>query len=144
MGVLAGMIDRFLAKYRQPLQLWWLWFFCACLLIVGLCVTSLINLSHINFQVSDKTLHFVAYWGVSIWWLQIFRGRWVGLIIVAAAISLGVGLEIAQSFHPMRHMDYRDAIANSIGAGLGYLCAVLGLRNALLWFETLFLKLLKR
>lgn len=138
------MIDRFLIHYRQPLQLWWLWFICACLLVVCLCVTSLINLSSVSFQISDKTLHFVAYWGVSIWWLQIFRGRWVGVIIVSTAIFLGVSLEVAQSFHPMRHMDYRDAIANSIGAGLGYLCAVLGLRNALRWFETRLLKLLGR
>lgn len=138
------MKNGFLMNYRQPLQLWWLWFACACLLVVGLCVTSLINLSQVNFQVSDKTLHFLAYWGVSIWWLQIFRGRWVGLIIVLAAVCLGVGLEIAQSFHPMRHMDYRDAIANSVGAVLGYLCAVLWLRNALICFERYCLNLLQR
>lgn len=137
------MKKPFLAAYRQPLQLWWLWFASACALVLFVCVMSLVNLSEANIQVSDKTLHFVAYWSISIWWLQIFRGRWTGLIIVAAAISLGVGLEIAQSFHPMRHMDYRDAIANSIGAGLGYVCALLGLRNALLWFEIRLLKLLK-
>lgn len=135
-------MSEFLKAYRQPLKLWWLWFVCACLLVVGLCTASLVNLSQVNFQVSDKTLHFVAYWGVSIWWLQIFKGRWVGLMIVGAAICLGVGLEIAQSFHPMRHMDYRDAIANSIGACLGYICALLGLRNALLWFEPILLKFL--
>ena len=138
------MNKPFLAAYRQPLQWWWLWFASACALVLFVCVMSLVNLSEANIQVSDKTLHFIAYWSISNWWLQIFRGRWVGLIIVAAAICMGVGLEIAQSFHPMRHMDYKDAIANSIGAGLGYLCAVLGLRNALLWCETAFLKLLKR
>jgi|GEM_PF-5034983 VanZ family protein len=138
------MNESFLAKYRQPLQLWWLWFASACALVLLVCVMSLVNLSEANIPVSDKTLHFVAYWSICIWWLQIFRGRWVGGVIVAAAICLGVGLEIAQSFHPMRHMDYRDAIANSVGAGLGYLCAVLGLRKALLWLETHVLKLLKR
>lgn len=136
------MNDSFLTAYRQPLKLWWLWFASACFLVLFVCVMSLVNLSNANIQVSDKTLHFVAYWSISIWWLQIFRGRWVGAIIVAAAISLGVGLEIAQSFHPMRHMDYRDAIANSVGAGLGYICALLGLSNGLLWIEPYFLKLL--
>ena len=134
---------RFLLAYRQPLTLWWMWFASACALVVFVCVMSLINLSQANLHVSDKTLHFVAYWSISIWWLQIFRGRWVGIIIVTAAICLGVGLEIAQSFHPMRHMDYRDAIANSIGACLGYACAALGLRNALCWFEPKLLKLFK-
>ena len=138
------MNKAFLAQYRQPLRLWWLWFASACLLVLFVCVMSLVNLSEANLQVSDKTLHFIAYWSISIWWLQIFRGRWVGLVIVTAAIALGVSLEIAQSFHPMRHMDYRDAIANSIGAGLGYICALLGLRNALLWLETICFELLQR
>ena len=144
MGVFTGMSKAFLADYRQPLRLWWLWFASACALVLFVCLMSLVNLSDANIQVSDKTLHFIAYWSICIWWLQIFRGRWVGLIIVAAAIALGVSLEIAQSFHPMRHMDYRDAIANSIGAVLGYLCAVLGLRNALSWFEAACFKLLQR
>ncbi len=137
------MSDGFLQAYRQPLKLWWLWFGCACALVLFVCIMSLINLSQANIQVSDKTLHFIAYWSICIWWLQIFRGRWVGLMIVAAAIGLGIGLEIAQSFHPLRHMDYRDAIANSIGAALGYLCAALGLRNALCWFEPYLLAVLK-
>ena len=134
--------ETFLQSYRQPLKWWWLWFSCACLLVIGLCIASLINLSGVQIRVSDKTLHFVAYWGVCLWWLQVFKGRWVGLIITLCAICLGIGLEIAQSFHPMRHMDYRDAIANSIGAGLGYLCAVLGLNRALLWTEGLAWKVL--
>lgn len=142
MGVLASM--SFLAAYRQPLRLWWLWFASACALVLFVCVMSLVNLSEANIQVSDKTLHFVAYWSICIWWLQIFRGRWVGVVIVTAAIAMGVGLEIAQSFHPMRHMDYRDAIANSIGAGLGYLCAILGLRNVLVWLEPKLLVLFRR
>lgn len=144
MGVFASMNKRFLAEYRQPLRLWWLWFASACVLVVLVCAMSLVKLPEVNIQLSDKALHFLTYWGISFWWLQIFRGRWADLTIVTAAIGLGVSLEIAQSFHPMRHMDYRDAIANSIGVGLAYLCAVLGLRNGLLCLETYILKLFKR
>ena len=134
---------RFLQQHRQPLQWWGIWFGLACLLVVGVSVASLVNLAPLQMKVSDKTLHFVVYCGITLWWLQLFKGRWLPIFIVVLAIALGVGLEVAQSFHPMRHMDYRDAIANAIGAGLGYCLSLAGLKNGLLWIEPYLQRLIK-
>lgn len=137
-------MDRFLIRQRQPLKLWWLWFSLACVLVVFVCVMSLINLSQAQFNVSDKTLHFIAYCTITLSWMQVLKGKKTRIAIVIGAILLGVGLEIAQSFHPLRHMDYRDAIANSIGAVLGYGLGLLGMSRLLLWFEPKLLSLLGR
>lgn len=137
-------MDQFLIHQRQPLRLWWFWFALACALVIFLCVMSLINLSQVQFKVSDKTLHFVAYCVLTLSWMQVLRGSKTCVAIVLAAIALGVGLEIAQSFHPMRHMDYRDAIANSIGAVLGYGLGWLGFSRVLVWLEPYLLRLIGR
>lgn len=70
-------------------------------------------------QVSDKILHFAAYAG-----LAVPVSMWFGpgrLAAVLVAASYGASLEIAQAFAAAgRQASIADALANTLGAGAGF------------------------
>lgn len=135
------MIAWFAAQ-RRWLGLWRWWFTGAMLMVLFLIVMSLIKLGALPIKVSggDKLLHTFAYGVLVLTWMQLFNGWKVDALIALCAFLLGVSLEIAQSFHPLRHMDFYDVIANSLGIGAGYLVGVMGLRKLTAWFERVVLK----
>ncbi len=68
----------------------------------------------------DKAGHFFMY-AVPMWWfIQLYPKQRHWLIAVGLFL-LGGGLEVAQSFHPLRFMDYSDAITNGMGILAGWL-----------------------
>ena len=74
-------------------------------------------------QVSDVSLHSVAYFGLTLLLIRALAvNRWTGVTAVTitvawvVAVAYGVTDEWHQSFVPNRQADVRDVIANAIGA----------------------------
>ncbi|AOW20885.1 VanZ family protein [Urechidicola croceus] len=89
------------------------------LLIVYLSLSSLEELN-VDISVSDKLLHTIAYFVLSMSWLFAVKKSHYSLklkIIIALAILLfGIIIEVLQgSLTDNRHADYYDIIANSTG-----------------------------
>jgi VanZ family protein len=93
--------------YRWWLALGWI--------LIALVVTlSVVSFSQpIPLEGGDKYQHAMAYATLMFWWGMLQpRRRWLWAL---ALPILGVGLEFVQSFMPLRHMDWRDALANTLG-----------------------------
>jgi VanZ family protein len=91
---------------------WWL-------TIGWLLITAVVTLSVISFappipvKGGDKYEHLLAYATLMYWWGMLQpRQRWMWALVLPV---LGIGLEFVQSQMPHRHMDWRDALANSLG-----------------------------
>lgn len=82
---------------------------------------------------SDKWMHLTTYFLVAAAGVQLFRP---GRALQAAAVFVvlfGVAMEVGQgALTADRTMDWRDAVANSIGVGLGILTCRTPVRDALL------------
>lgn len=103
-----------LQKRKIWLALAWLWVG----VLIFLSLTTVAVPVVVSWQ--DKIGHIVLY-AIPMWWfMQLYPGQRHWLIALGLFL-LGAGLEYAQSFHPMRHMDYYDMAANGIGIMLGWL-----------------------
>ena len=70
---------------------------------------------------SDKVGHFLAYFILSAWAVSIFRTRRAQACAAVALVLLGLGIEWGQAnLTTTRHGDLRDAVANTLGIGLGF------------------------
>jgi VanZ family protein len=114
------------AKLRYS-KLWWGigWTFIA-LVIYGSLQTP--ARPDVPFAVSDKLIHFGAYWLMTIWFSGILQQRrypWLAL----ALFSLGGGIELLQGAMGFgRDADWHDLAANTLGivTALGVAYAGLG------------------
>ncbi|MDH5632333.1 MAG: VanZ family protein [Gammaproteobacteria bacterium] len=113
------MIDNLDEKQLPEKRLVWLslawgWVFA----VIYLSLTAINLPTVVEWQ--DKVGH-VAMYGVPMWWfLQLYpkHRHW---LIALGLFALGAGLEFAQSFHPLRYMDYYDMLANGAGIAAGWL-----------------------
>ncbi len=75
------------------------------------------------FRFADKVGHFIAYFIVMGWYVQLFHVPLQRLFLMAVFVSMGVGLEVLQGLGGVRMFEWADALANSLGAlaafGLG-------------------------
>ena len=86
-------------------------------------------------HVSDKTEHFVAYFGLMLWFSGLVRLRRFAWLVLAL-LALGGGIEIAQGLMGLgREADWRDFFADAYGTGAGLLLALVGLRHWVRWLE---------
>lgn len=86
--------------------------------IIYLSLTSVQVPTIVDWQ--DKAGHLFMY-AIPMWWfLQLYPKKTHGMIALGLFL-LGAALEFAQSFHPLRYMDYYDAIANAVGILAGWL-----------------------
>jgi VanZ family protein len=94
-----------------------------------LCVVlSMITPPNISIDVdnSDKIGHFLAYGILSAWAVMIFRNKSGWLKSAVALICLGITMEFAQGYLTSnRMMDWHDALANTMGVGLGLCMSLL-------------------
>ena len=68
------------------------------------------------FSYQDKLMHLSAYVILGALYQKVFRKpQWA----IIAAVSLGIGLEIAQSFLSYRSFELLDILANTLGVGIG-------------------------
>jgi VanZ family protein len=81
---------------------------------------------------SDKFGHLLAYFTLSAWAVMLFARPRAWWLAALALVALGVGMEWAQgSLTDTRLRDPRDAIANTLGVGLGLLVGLGRVRHAL-------------
>lgn len=73
------------------------------------------------FSNADKLEHALSYALLSFWFCQVYLSLRSRLIVIAALIGLGIGLEFVQGWTGYRLFDIWDMAANSIGVLLGYL-----------------------
>ena len=101
-----------------------------------LCVVlSVITPPEVSLDVdnSDKIGHFLAYGTLSAWAVMIFQGKTSWWKSAAALICLGIAMEFAQGYLTSnRMMDWHDAVANTMGVGLGLCVSLLPMQGALL------------
>lgn len=106
---------RSFAKPKLWLGIWLLgWLLCV--------VLSLITPPDVSLDVdnSDKIGHFLAYGTLSAWSVMIFRNKSNWWKSAVALICLGIAMEFAQGYlTSTRMMDWQDALANTMGVGLG-------------------------
>lgn len=85
-------------------------------------VLSMITPPDLSLEVDngDKIGHFFAYGLLSAWAVMIFQKKRNWWLSAIALIVLGIALEFAQGyFTTTRMMDWHDALADTIGVGLG-------------------------
>ena len=79
---------------------------------------------HLDIDNSDKVGHLLAYAALSAWAVMVFARPRAWFIAALALVALGIGMEIAQGLlTEWRMRDWRDAVANTLGVGLGLLVA---------------------
>lgn len=110
--------------FRRPR----LWHGIGWLLIISIIILSLtppLPLPDIGApNWSDKLGHFIAYFTLSAWYVQLVDNRRALGIHLLAFLLLGASIEILQSLSATRMGDWRDLLANTAGIGCG----------SLLWF----------
>ena len=84
---------------------------------------------------TDKLYHAGSYCLLMLWWLQLFPVRAARIILAVLFIVMGIGLEVLQSFHPLRYMDYKDMAANTTGVLIALYIGWLRMDQLLLKFE---------
>ncbi|VAW75476.1 hypothetical protein MNBD_GAMMA12-910 [hydrothermal vent metagenome] len=68
------------------------------------------------FRFADKMGHFMAYFIVMGWYVQMFHAPVQRLFLMAVFVVMGVGLEVLQGLGGVRVFEWADALANSLGA----------------------------
>lgn len=72
-------------------------------------------------DLSDKVLHFIAYCSIAFTGYAAFPNA--GWRLAAVIIAWGIAIELVQWQLPTRSFELLDIVANSSGAGCGWLCA---------------------
>lgn len=87
------------------------------------------------FKHADKLEHAFSYGMLSLWFCQIYKSARSRLIVMAALVGLGVGLEFVQGWTGYRFYDVLDMLANSVGVLLGWLLSRSPLGHAFIYIE---------
>lgn len=118
----------------KRLRLPWLWLGLWLLLVAAVVALSLGSPpAGPDVPAGDKWQHLTAYGVLAAGAVQVFRGGRPLVLAGVGLVLLGAGLEIAQgTLTADRVMDWRDALANTAGVGLGLLTARTRVGDALL------------
>jgi glycopeptide antibiotics resistance protein len=103
-------------------KLWLIYGFLYIALIIAL---SLSRVPDVNAYISftDKVIHFLIYFLLVGWFVQLYHRRKIRWLIFSGAILLGMGIEFLQGMTDYRSFDYLDEVANAIGAACALLLA---------------------
>jgi VanZ family protein len=108
------------------------------LLCVVLSVITPPNIS-LDVENSDKIGHFLAYGTLSAWAVMIFQQKRSWYLSAIVLICLGITMEFVQGyFTTTRMMDWHDALANTMGVGLGLFASLLPMQ---VWLQRIDRKL---
>lgn len=103
-------------------------------LLAAVVILSLVSVPQpVALHGADKFEHVLAYAVLMFWWGMLEpsrRARWALFLPL-----LGLGLEFAQQFNPDRFMEWRDALANTLGVALGYALAASPAGHLLGWLD---------
>jgi hypothetical protein len=75
--------------------------------------------------------HFSAYFTLMAWWAQLVRRGWPRVVLAAALIGMGIGLEFVQGMTDYRTFDPLDMRANAVGVAAAFALALTPLGGAL-------------
>ena len=89
-----------------------------------------------SFPEADKLEHCISYGSLALWFCQIYLSIRSRIIVLAALIGLGVGLEFVQGWTGYRFFEVWDMVANGIGVSLGFLLALTPLGRLFILIET--------
>lgn len=104
----------------RPLTFAGLWSIIGWALVVAVVVLSLIpSVPLPPVQGSDKVAHIIAYFGLMIWFGQLYFRRFHPRIAVAL-LALGVLLEFLQRLTPYRTFEVADMVADGMGIALAW------------------------
>jgi len=89
------------------------------LMVVTVWLLSLLPLSSPvdTVQGSDKIGHFLAYFGMTFWFLHLTANRWV---VVCLLIIMGFVIEVLQGLTGYRYFEWADFLANAVGVLVAY------------------------
>lgn len=112
------------------------WYVVGFALVVAVVIVCLLPAQELpSLEVSDKTEHLLAYLALAIWFGGLVEPRsypWLFLCLLV----MGGGIEIAQALMNVgRHAEWRDFLADGIGALAGLLLCFAGLRHWVSWIE---------
>jgi VanZ family protein len=120
------------ASYR-PLRRLGTWRVLGALAIGLTIVVSLVPMPKppVHVEHSDKLEHFLTYFALAAWYVQLVVNRQALAWHAAALALLGAAIEIAQGFTTWRSPDWWDLGANLLGVAAGSLVYATPLRNLL-------------
>ncbi len=123
----------------RPLKLIYLWQVIGSLGICFIIYLSLIKtqVQLIDIDGGDKIGHFTAYFLISAWFSQLYSSQKSRIFLILFLLSLGLGMEILQSFLSYRQGDMWDMLANSLGVIIASLACWKAGGRLLLKFENL-------
>jgi len=109
-------------------------FFYIGLILAG----SLLRVPDIDISIShtDKVVHFLMYFILVGWFVQLYPKPDKRIQILIAAILLGMLIEYLQGMTSYRSFDFIDEIANSIGALSAFLLARTTFASLLATFDS--------
>lgn len=120
---------------RLRKKYWWLTVGLAWWVLIA--VFSLVSPPQITMpNMTDKLYHAFSYSVLMGWWLQLFQQSRTRLLLAAVFIIFGVLIEFLQSFHPLRHFDVWDMLANSAGILLAWILGKTSFDQLLYRFES--------
>lgn len=95
-----------------------LWLTFGVIYIITIFLLSLVKVPDISSPIShsDKIIHFLMYFILVGWFVQLYKDHQSRLFILLWAIFLGLFIEFLQGMTSYRSFDYYDGVANSIGA----------------------------
>ena len=128
---------RTFVKPRLWLGIWIFgWLLCVVLSVITPPAVS------VDVSNSDKVGHFLAYGALSAWAVMLFRQKRLWILSAVALIFLGIAMELAQGYlTTTRMMDWQDALANTMGVGLGLCVSLLPMQ---VWLQRADKKLFQR
>ena len=104
-----------------------IWFVLWCLGWVGVAALSLMPPAGIPDIGGDKLAHMLAYAWMAAAAVTFCRCPARLALLAVVTMLVGGAMELAQGLVPNRHLDGADAVANGVGATLGYLIALAAL-----------------
>lgn len=92
-----------------------------------------------DLEVSDKFLHFTAYFLLTTWFVGFILKRYY-LFLGIALLVFSYGIEVAQGLSKYRQFEWLDLVANGGGIVLALLMGMLWLKGWSSTLENFFLK----
>ncbi len=127
------VIDLIEDQAKAVLRLRWLWFSCGFGMLVLTAFLSLMPVSGVGGN--DKLGHILMYACLSSWFsLLVIRYRSLWWVLIGL-IAYGLLMEFLQGLTDYRSAEIADAIANSIGAGIGLAFRFTRLRDWLIGID---------
>ena len=123
------------------LRVKWFWLIVSIFLIGAITYLSLLPANELpKLNVSDKVLHFVAYFILATWFVGFIKTRWYWLLGSVLLIFSYV-IEELQGLSRWRQFDWYDVLANGAGIVVALILGLILLKGWSLKFEGRFFKL---